>query len=84
MARVAGDLYRTRGDCRHALAAYQTALSSPHAAGVAEAATFHRAACLTELGDPAAADAARDYLRGWPAGRFRAEAARLVEGAPRP
>jgi hypothetical protein len=91
IARVAGDLYRTRGDCRQAIGAYQTALSSAHAAGAAEAASFHRASCLVQLGDPTGADAARGYLRAWPAGRFRAEAARLLaatspgpEEAPRP
>jgi hypothetical protein len=97
MARVAGDLYRARGDCRHAVGAYQTALASPRAAAVAEAATFHRASCLAQLGSPAGAEAARDYLRSWPAGRFRAEAAALAaattparassegaEGAPGP
>jgi len=92
MARLAGDLLRTHGDCRRAVAAYQSALSAPHAASAAEAATFHRASCLVQLGDAAGADAARDYLRTWPAGRFHAEAAKLVtaaaaresEGAPRP
>jgi hypothetical protein len=78
IARIAGDLLRARGDCRHAVAAYQSALSSPRAAAVAEAAMFHRASCLVQLGDPAGVDSARDYLRAWPEGRFRAEASRLV------
>jgi hypothetical protein len=61
--------------------AYQTALSSPQVRDAAEPATFHRAECLVRLGEPDGVDAARAYLRRWPAGRFRTEAARLVEGA---
>jgi len=91
IARIAGDLFRSSGDCARAVTAYEVALASPHAAGVAEAASFHRAACLVRLGDPSGADAARAYLRSWPAGRFRDEAAGLAalgrngaEGRARP
>jgi TolA-binding protein len=75
IARVTGDLYRARGDCRQAVGAYQVAL--------AEAAGFHRAACLVRLGDAAGVDAARAYLRSHPDGRFKKQAAALIEqGVP--
>jgi hypothetical protein len=79
IARVAGDLYRTRADYRHAVAAYQTALASPQVREAAEPATFHRAECLIRLGDSSGTDAARAYLKRWPSGRFRIEAERLLE-----
>jgi hypothetical protein len=79
IARVAGDLYRTRADCRHAVAAYETALAAPQVRDAAEPATFHRAECLVRLGDAGGVDAARAYLKRWPSGRFRSEAAQLVE-----
>ena len=87
IARLAGDLYRARGDCRHALAAYQITLGASRPRDAVEAATFHRAACLAHLGDAGAADAARAYLRAYPSGKFRGEATALVSGggsAPRP
>jgi hypothetical protein len=43
-----------------------------------ELANFHRAACLVRLGDAGGSDAARAYLRAYPSGRFRSEAAALV------
>jgi ferric-dicitrate binding protein FerR (iron transport regulator) len=79
IARVAGDLYRVRGDLQRAVAAYQVALASPKSRD-AEPAMFHRAECLVRLGDPSGNEAARDYLRRWPEGRFRAEAERLLAG----
>jgi len=79
IARIAGDLYRTRADYKHAVTAYQTALASPLPRDAAEPATFHRAECLVRLGDPSGPEAARAYLRRWPNGRFRTEAERLVE-----
>ena len=85
IARVEGDLYRTRGDYKRAVAAYQLALASPLVRDAAEPATFHRAECLVRLGDPNGAEATRAYLRRWPSGRFRTEAERLLEsgdGAP--
>jgi hypothetical protein len=83
IARVAGDLYRARGDCRQAVGAYQIALSVTRSRDVAEAAGFHRAACLVRLGDAAGVDAARAYLRSHPDGRFKKQAVALVEqGVP--
>ena len=79
IARVAGDLYRTRGDYKRAVTAYQIALASPQVRDAAEPATFHRAECLMRLGDPSGAEATRAYLRRWPSGRFRTEAERLLE-----
>jgi ferric-dicitrate binding protein FerR (iron transport regulator) len=80
IARLAGDLYRARGDCRHALGAYQITLGASRPRDAVEAATFHRAACLVQLGDAAGADAARAYLRSYPSGKFRGEATALVGG----
>jgi FecR protein/Tetratricopeptide repeat len=79
IARVAGDLYRARGDFKRAAAAYEIALASPLVRDAAEPATFHRAECLMRLGDPSGAEATRAYLRRWPSGRFRTEAERLLE-----
>ena len=86
IARLAGDLYRARGDCHRALAAYQITLGASRPRDAVEAATFHRAACLVHLGDAGGADAARAYLRAYPGGKFRGEATSLVGGgsAPRP
>jgi hypothetical protein len=78
IARVAGDLYRARGDCSHALAAYQTALSAPRSRDIADYASFHRAACLVNLGESSGNDALEGYLRAWPSGRFRGDATRLL------
>jgi tetratricopeptide (TPR) repeat protein len=80
IARLAGDLYRARGDCRHALAAYQITLGASRPRDAVEAATFHRAACLVHLGDGSGAEAARAYLRTYPSGKFRGEAAALASG----
>ena len=79
IARVAGDLYRSRADYKRAVTAYQIALASPLVRDAAEPATFHRAECLVRLGDPSGAEATRAYLRRWPSGRFRIEAERLLE-----
>ena len=89
IARLAGDLYRARGDCRQALAAYQITLGASRPRDAVEAATIHRAACLVHLGDAAGgADAARAYLRAYPSGKFRGEATALAGAgggsAPRP
>lgn len=78
IARVAGDLYRGRGDCRRAVGAYQVALGAARTPDVADPASFHRAACLVRLGDAGGPDAVRAYLRANPSGRFRAEAAALL------
>jgi tetratricopeptide (TPR) repeat protein len=81
IARVAGDLYRARGDCRHAIGAYQVAQSASRAREVTEAAGFYRAACLVRTGDAGGVDAVRGYLRSYPDGRFKRQAAELVEQA---
>jgi hypothetical protein len=81
IARIAGDLYRSRADYKRAVAAYQIALASPLARDAAEPAAFHRAECLVRLGDANGAEATRAYLRRWPSGRFRVEAERLLESA---
>ncbi|MES1164911.1 MAG: FecR domain-containing protein, partial [Verrucomicrobiota bacterium] len=65
IARLAGDLYRSRGDCRHAVGMYQMASGASRPRDAVEAAAFHRAECLSTLGDSAAADAARGYLRAY-------------------
>jgi tetratricopeptide (TPR) repeat protein len=79
IARIAGDLYRVRGELRRALSAYRIAAASTQTREV-EAATFHEAECLVRLGDSGGEEAARGYLRRWPDGRFRAEAERLLAG----
>ncbi|MFL5307462.1 MAG: FecR domain-containing protein [Polyangia bacterium] len=84
IARLAGDLYRSRGDCRHAVGMYQLASGASRPRDAVEAAAFHRAECLSTLGDSAAANAARGYLRAYPGGRFRSEAEALAGGASRP
>jgi tetratricopeptide (TPR) repeat protein len=84
IARLAGDLYRARGDCRRALAAYQITLGASRPRDSVEAATFHRAACLVHLGDAAGAEAARAYLRTYPSGKFRSEATALASGGSSP
>jgi TolA-binding protein len=78
IARLAGDLYRARGDYRRAIAAYDKALGASRARELTEAATFHRASCLVRVGDAGAADAVRGYLRGYPSGKFRSDAAALL------
>ena len=75
VARVAGDLARTRGDCRGAIALYEQV---GVAGRDADDAAFGRAACLVTLSDPRAADAVREYSLRFPSGRHTAEAARLV------
>jgi hypothetical protein len=85
IARLAGDLYRARGDCRHAVGTYQIALGATRPRDAVEAAAFHRADCLVRLGDAGGTDAARAYLRAYPNGKFRGEATALANGsAPRP
>ncbi len=84
IARLAGDLYRARGDCRHALAAYQITLAASRPRDAVEAASFHRAACLVHLGESGGADAARAYLRTYPSGKFRSEATALASGGSAP
>ena len=68
MARLAGDLYRARGDCRRAVVAYDKALGAARTRDVTEAATFHRASCLVRLGDAAGPDAVRSLPAQLPVG----------------
>ncbi len=49
IARLAGDLYRARGDCRHAVNMYQLAIGATRPRDAVEAATAHRAECLARL-----------------------------------
>ncbi|MEA2699090.1 MAG: hypothetical protein QOI66_3361, partial [Myxococcales bacterium] len=80
VARVAGDLSRTRGDCAAAVAFYDQAAASRLSSADADDAGFYRAACLATLGDGRAADAVRAYLGRYPRGRHAAEAERLRGG----
>ncbi len=83
IARLAGDLYRARGDCRRAIGAYQILLGASRPRDIVEVANFHRAACLLQLGDPGGVAAVRAYQRAYPNGRFRSEAAALVSDGAR-
>jgi hypothetical protein len=49
IARLAGDLYRARGDCRHAVGMYQIAASATRPRDAVEAAAAHRAECQARL-----------------------------------
>jgi transmembrane sensor len=49
IARLAGDLYRARGDCRHAVGMYQIAASASRPRDAVEAAAAHRAECQARL-----------------------------------
>jgi hypothetical protein len=83
VARVAGDLARTRGDCATAVDFYAQAAQAARDRGDsanADDASFHRAACLSALGAPGATPAARDYLARFPLGRHAVEAQRLLAG----
>ena len=84
IARVAGDLYRARGDCRQAVGAYQVALSATRARDVAEAAGFPPRRLPGAAGRRQRASTRRArYLRSHPDGRFKKQAAALVEqGVP--
>jgi tetratricopeptide (TPR) repeat protein len=81
IARIAGDLYRERGDYAHALPAYQTALAASRTREVTEYASFQRAACLIAMGQVSGNVALEEYLRAWPHGRFSREANRLLQGS---
>jgi FecR protein len=49
IARLAGDLYRARGDCRHAVGMYQLAVGATRPRDAVEAAAAHRADCQARL-----------------------------------
>lgn len=80
VARVAGDLARTRGDCRTAIGFYEIGAAQRHDLPDVDDAAYHRAACLRTLGDARATAAARDYLARFPFGRHAVDAQRLVAG----
>jgi tetratricopeptide (TPR) repeat protein len=80
IARVAGDLYRSRGHCRDAAELYGRVDGTSASKADADDAAYGRAACLEMLGDPGAVSALREYLRVRPAGRHSGEAARLLGG----
>ena len=80
IARISGDLYRERGDCNHAVGAYQTALAASRTREVTEYASFQRAACLVSLGESSGNIALEEYLHAWPQGRFSRDASRLLQG----
>jgi len=49
IARLAGDLYRARGDCRHAVSMYQLAVGATRPRDAVETAAAHRAECQARL-----------------------------------
>jgi tetratricopeptide (TPR) repeat protein len=79
IARITGDLYRERGDCSHAVGAYETALAAARTREITEYASFHRAACLVGLGESSGNVALEEYLHTWPRGRFSGDAHRLQQ-----
>ncbi|HVR64404.1 MAG TPA: FecR domain-containing protein [Polyangia bacterium] len=83
MARVAGDLSRTSGNCPSAIGYYDMVLGAGGAqSGDADDAAFGRAACLYTQGEPTADAALRGYLRRHPRGRHVVEARRLAPELP--
>jgi ferric-dicitrate binding protein FerR (iron transport regulator) len=84
VARVAGDIYRGRKDCRAALDFYRAAQSAKIAPEDADDASFGHAACLYELRDEGASSALSSYLAQNPRGRHARDAARLLgdKGTP--
>ena len=79
IARITGDLYRERGDCNHAVGAYQTALAASRTREITEYSSFQRAACLVSLGESSGNVALEEYLHAWPRGRFSGDASRLLQ-----
>jgi hypothetical protein len=79
IARITGDLYRERGECGHAVDAYETALAAARTREITEYASFHRAACLVSLGESSGNVALEEYLHTWPRGRFNGDAHRLLQ-----
>lgn len=84
VARVAGDLSRTRGDCKQAVLFYDQALASRLSPADADDAAFQRAGCLVALPDGRAAAALAAYLGRYPHGRHAGEARRLQASAASP
>ena len=81
VARVAGDLSRSRGDCQSAIDFYAMVLNSRSEADDADDAAFGHAACLLKQGDAAAGQALRGYLLRHPTGRHAGEARSLASAS---
>jgi hypothetical protein len=81
VARVAGDLSRSRGDCRSAIDFYAMVLGGRSEADDADDAAFGHAACLLKQGDAAAGQALRGYLTRHPTGRHASEARGLASAS---
>jgi len=85
MARLVGDLSRERGECQAAIDAYDEVLGDGRARGaILDEVTFHRAICLLRKspGSGPGSEAMRAYIQKFPNGRYRAQAQRLMSGAP--
>jgi hypothetical protein len=77
---LAGDLLRERGDFGSARGEYDGALDSGRCRrDMTDAISFHRAMSLLHEDRGDGVDALQGYLRTFPAGRFHAAAARLLE-----
>ena len=78
IARVVGDLYRGRGNCRAALDFYRVIQGGKVTSEEADDAAFGQAACLYSLRDAGADGALRAYVARSPRGRHASDAARLL------
>jgi tetratricopeptide (TPR) repeat protein len=83
MARLVGDLSRERGECQAAIDAYDEVLGDARSRGaILDEVTFHRAICLLRKSPGVGSEAIRAYSQKFPTGRYRAQAQRLMGGAP--
>jgi hypothetical protein len=78
VARVVGDIYRGRDNCRAALDFYRVVPSTKATSDDADDASFGQAACLYAMRDDGASSALRAYLAQNPRGRHARDAARLL------
>jgi hypothetical protein len=78
IARVVGDLYRSRDNCRAALDFYRAVPNGKASADDADDAAFGQAACLYALRDGDADQSLRAYLAQRPRGRHVKDATRLL------
>jgi hypothetical protein len=78
IARVVGDLYRSRDNCRAALDFYRAVSGTKTSTADADDAAFGQAACLYALRDGDADQALRAYLAQRPRGRHVKDATRLL------
>jgi hypothetical protein len=83
VARLVGDLHRTRGDCRRAIDAYDLALAARPRGDMEDHLAFERASCLMQSGGSGSddGDALQKYLESHPAGRYRKAATSLLATA---